>query len=154
MTLSALLSQASDLSASDYVVLGVATCFIREDSEIYPVKIVEPIPSAALEAILKGIETSYEFAYATTLEQVLDYESGRLPDGFPPDAQLCDDFHERLTAAARTYLSNPNSTVHISVGNLYRDLNYSVSRKRLLNSERIVKTEDNVKQHKYTHETL
>ncbi|MGC8711919.1 MAG: hypothetical protein ACP5RH_05955, partial [Leptodesmis sp.] len=56
---------ATDLSADDYVVLGLATCFIKEDGEVHAVKIVEPIPSAALEAIVKGIPTSYEMAIAT-----------------------------------------------------------------------------------------
>ena len=50
---------APDLSASDYLVIGLATCFVKQDGEISQVKIVEPIPSAALEAIVKGIPTSY-----------------------------------------------------------------------------------------------
>ncbi|MEM7769386.1 MAG: hypothetical protein AAGA75_18170 [Cyanobacteria bacterium P01_E01_bin.6] len=153
MTLDALLN-ASDLSERDYVVLGLATCFIREDSDIHPVNVVEPIPSAALEAILKGITTSYEFAHATTLGEIIQGEAVTLPDVFPKDTQLCDDFNDRLSATARTYRSHNTSTSHIPIGTTYREFNYSVERKRLLNSERIVKTEDNVKQHEYTHKTL
>jgi len=154
MTTSALLANAPDLSISDYVVLGLATCFIREDTDIHPVKVVEPIPSAALEAILKGIATSYEFAYATTLEGLLSVDTVTLPEVFPAESQLCDDFDNRLLAAARTYRSHPASAAHIAVGTTYREFNYSAERKRLLNSERIVKTEDNVKQHEYTHKNL
>jgi hypothetical protein len=146
--------QTSDLSENDYVVLGLATCFIREDSEVHPVQVIEPIPSAALEAILKGIKTSYEFAHATTLGDLIQGDAVALPSVFPSHTQLCDDFNERLSSTARTYRSHTSSTSHIPVGTTYREFNYSVERKRLLNSERIVKTEDNVKQHEYTHKTL
>ncbi|MEB3213506.1 MAG: hypothetical protein VKL39_19310 [Leptolyngbyaceae bacterium] len=146
--------QSADLSQDDYVVLGMATCFIREDAEVHPVQVIEPIPSAALEAILKGVATSYEFAHATTLGSLFEGETVTLPSVFPGQTQLCDDFNERLSATARTYRSHDSSTHHIPVGTTYREFNYSVERKRLLNSERIVKTEDNVKQHEYTHKTL
>jgi len=145
--------KTTDLSEQDYVILGMATCFVREDSDIHPVQVIEPIPSAALEAILKGVATSYEFAHATTLGDLISGETVVLPDVFPAHTQLCDDFNERLSATARTYRSH-SSSQHIPVGSTYREFNYSVERKRLLNSERIVKTEDNVKQHEYTHKTL
>ena len=151
MATNLLLPNAPDLSASDYVVLGLATCFIREDSDIHPVKIIEPIPSAALEAIFKGITTSYQFAHAITLGDIIGGDTVALPDVFPSDAQLCDDFHDRLLAAARTYRNHAET---IPLGTTYQKFNYSLERKRLLNSERIVKTEDNVKQHEYTHKTL
>jgi hypothetical protein len=63
---------APDLKPSDYIILGVATCFIKADGEVLQVKVAEPIPSAALEAILKQVPTSYELAYATDLGQILD----------------------------------------------------------------------------------
>lgn len=154
MTSTALLPDAPDLSAQDYVVLGLATCFIRDESDVHPVKVAEPIPSAALEAILKGIATSYELAHATTLGEILADGAIALPAVFPPETQLCDDFNNRLTASARTYRANRDSATHIPTGTTYQDFNYSLDRKRILNSERIVKTEDNVKQHEYTHKTL
>jgi hypothetical protein len=40
------------------------------------------------------------------------------------------------------------------VGELKTDFNFSLERKRTLNSERIVSTEDNVKQHSHTHKVL
>jgi hypothetical protein len=145
---------APDLSAEDYVVLGLATCFIKEDGEVHQVKVVEPIPSAALEAILKGIPTSYAQATATTIGGVLTGDTPQLPGGFPPDAQFCDDFEFRVAAATRTYKVRPQAQTYIPAGTTKTDFNYSTERKRVLNSQRIIRTEDNVKQHEYTHKLL
>lgn len=145
---------APDLSAEDYIILGLATCFIKQDGEVHQVKIAEPIPSAALEAVLKGIPTSYQLAYATTLGTVLVGEESLLPVEFPADTQFCDDFAYRAIAAARTYKSRPAAQSHIPQGTTKADFNFSTERKRVLNSERIIKTEDNVKQHAYTHQVL
>lgn len=145
---------ASDVTADDYVLLGLATCFIKADGEVCQVKVVEPIPSAALEAILKGIPTSYEQATATTLGAVLVGDTPQLPAGFPAETQFCDEFAFRATAAARTYKSRPEAQAHIPAGTTKTDFNFSTERKRVLNSDRIIKTEDNVKQHAYTHQVL
>ena len=79
--------------------MGLATCFIKEDGEVHQVEVVEPIPSAALEALLKGIPTSYKLAYATTLASVLDGETPLLPDGFPESAQFGDEFVPRAVCS-------------------------------------------------------
>jgi hypothetical protein len=144
----------TDVTAEDYVVLGLANCFIKEEGEVHPVQVVEPIPSAALEAIVKGIPTSYEAAYATTMGAVLVGDDPQLPAGFPASAQFCDDFAFRATAAARTYKTRAIAQAHIPAGTTKADFNFSTERKRVLNSERIIKTEDNVKQHAYTHQNL
>jgi len=154
MTSTFLNAFAPDVSADDYLVLGLATCFIKEDGEVHQVSVVEAIPSAALEALLKGIPTSYQCAYATTLGAVLPSDTPQLPPDFPTDAQFCDDFAERAIAATRTYKNRPVAKSHIPVGTVRKDFNYSLDRKRVLNSQRIVKTEDNVKQHEYTHKVL
>ncbi|MGB3492656.1 MAG: hypothetical protein WBA57_08000 [Elainellaceae cyanobacterium] len=155
MTTTQLLLNAPDLSAEDYVVLGLATCYLKEDTDFHPVQIIEPLPSAALESLVKGIPTSYEWAYATTLGTLVSGDSVTLPNEFPKDVQICDDFAERLTAAVRTYRASHEAAKGlIPVGTVYRDFNYSLERKRVLNSERLVKTEDNVKQHEYTHRVL
>ena len=57
-------SSPTTLTSDDYCVLGLATCFLREDSQFHAVEIIEPIPSAALEAILKQVPTSYKWAIA------------------------------------------------------------------------------------------
>lgn len=145
---------APDLAADDYVVIGLATCFVKDEDGVHPVQVAEPIPSAALEAIVKGIPTSYETACATTIGAVLSTDQPQLPDGFPAQTQFCDEFAFRTIAAARTYKSRPTAQAHIPVGTTRQDWNFSLDRKRVLNSERLVKTEDNVKQHSHTHKVL
>jgi hypothetical protein len=147
-------SISSDLASDDYVVVGLATCFIKDEGEIHSVKVAEPIPSAALEAILKGIPTSYELACATSLGAVLSEDMPQMPAAFPAETQFCDEFADRAIAAARTYKARPLATEHIPQGTTRQDFNFSLERKRILNSERIIKTEDNVKQHAYTHQVL
>ena len=154
MTTATSLPQAPDLSTDEYLVIGLATCFLKEDGKLHEVRILEPIPSAAIEAIVKGVPTSYEMALATTLGAVLAGETLQRPDGFPEDAQFCDEFVQRAIAAARTYKAKTAAQAHVPPGTTRQDFNYSTERKRVLNSQRIVRAEDNVKQHKYTHEVL
>ncbi len=154
MTINEVLKQASDLSQDDYCILGLATCFVREDGEVNQVKIVEPIPSAALEAIIKGIPTSYELAKSMTLGEIFTADTVKIPTEFTSEASLCDRFDERVAAATRTYKSRPEATKHIPLGTTKRDFNYSVARKRVLNAANVVRTEDNVKQHDHTHKVL
>lgn len=146
--------QTADLASDDYLVVGLATCFIKDDDGVHEVRVVEPIPSAALEAIVKGIPTSYQLATATTIGTVITDDSLHVPENFPADVQFCDDFAFRATSSARTYKAKTSAQSHIPAGTTRTDFNFSVDRKRVLNSQRIVKTEDNVKQHKYTHEVL
>jgi hypothetical protein len=149
-----LLAQVSDVSAEDYCPFGLATCFVRNEGEIYQVKVVEPIPSAALEAILQGIPTSYEFICGKTLGSFLVEEMPTITEEFPQDAQLCDRFMERAIAATRTFKSRPEAAKHIPLGAIKQDLNYSLNKKRVLNDSKLVRSEDNVKQHEYTHQVL
>ena len=137
-----------------YVVLGLATCFIKEDGEVEQVKVIEPIPSAALEALMKGIPTSYEMAFATTVGAVLVEGNVQVPSQFPADVMLGEEFAQRVFAAARTFKKRTSAQDFIPVGATYQEFNYSLERKRVLNSERIVSAEDNVKQHAYTHQVL
>ena len=44
MSSTALFAQATDLSADDYCVLGLATCFVRDEGEIEQITVLEPIP--------------------------------------------------------------------------------------------------------------
>ncbi|MEM9273221.1 MAG: hypothetical protein AAGA80_09720 [Cyanobacteria bacterium P01_F01_bin.143] len=154
MTNTTLLSQISDISTNDYCIFGVATCFFREDGQVHEVKIIEPIPSASLEAILHKIPTSYEMAFAKTLGAFLQEDKVVIPRDLPKSAQLCDRFAERAIAATRTYKNRPEATQHIELGTIKKDFNYSLERKRILNAENIVRAEDNVKQHSHTHQVL
>jgi hypothetical protein len=76
------------------------------------------------------------------------------PSEFPPEAQFCDEFLARAIAAARTYQSRKEAQSHIPVGTSRNDFNYSTERKRVLNQTRVVRKEDDVKQHEYTHKVL
>jgi hypothetical protein len=154
MTTTISYSDASDLTSDDYVVIGMATCFYKEDGEIHQLEVIEPIPSAALEAILKGIPTSYKFACATTLGAVFNGEQLLQPDGFPDSAKFADEFIHRAFSAARTYKRHEDSQAAIPLGTTKTDLNYSTERKRVLNAARVVSKDDNVKQHSHTHKVL
>ncbi len=155
MTDKTIFNQAPDLSPEDYCVLGLATCFLREDGEVHQLKIAEPIPSAALEAIIKEIPTSYELACAISLSELFNNSNtAQLPAEFPPETQLCDRFTERVAAATRTYKSRPEAKKHIPLGTTKQDFNYSVDRKRVLNNTNVVRAEDNIKQHSHTHKVL
>lgn len=146
--------QTTELAPTDYCVFGAATCFTREDGETTAVDILEPIPSAALEALLKGIPTSYKLAYAATLGEVLHNNQVNVPRPLGDRLQTPDDFLERTAAAARTYKRRPEAKAHIAPGSTYNDFNYSTEKKRVLNQVNIVNAEDNVKQHAHTHKVL
>lgn len=145
---------APDLSGEDYVAVGLATCFLRVEGEFHEVTVIEPIPVAALEAIIKGIPTSYQWISGVTLGSVLQGETPQRLEGFPDTAQWCDDFVERVIAATRTFKRKPESAALVPVGSQLMELNYSLEKKRILNSTRVIRTEDNVKQHEYTHKVL
>jgi hypothetical protein len=145
---------APDISADDYCVFGLATCFFKEDGEYQQVQVIEPIPSAAIEAILHGIPTSYQLACAKSLGEVFNSDIPQIPGEFPEQTQLCENFTERVIAAARTYKRRPEAKAHISLGTVRSDLNFSLERKRVLNAVNLVRTEDNVKQHTHTHATF
>lgn len=149
-------ASASDLSSEDYCVLGLATCFVREEGEIEKLTILEPIPSAALEALIKGIPTSYQIACSTTLGEIFQEDTVKIPAHLSSEAEinLCDRFAERVAAATRTYKSRPEAKKHIPLGTTKQDFNYSLERKRVLNNSTVVSTEDNVKQHSHTHKVL
>ncbi|OUL33083.1 hypothetical protein BV372_17200 [Nostoc sp. T09] len=154
MTIAISYPNAPDLTADDYIVIGLATCFVKEDGEVHQVEVIEPIPSAALEAVMKGIPTSYKFAWATNLGSVLDGDTLSAPTSFPESAQFADEFVPRLFAAARTYKRREITKSLIPLGTAYTEFNYSTERKRVLNAARVVTKEDNVKQHSHTHKVL
>lgn len=145
---------APDVSADDYLVIGLATCFLKEEGEVHEVQVLEPIPSAALEAIVKGIPTSYQLACATTLGTVLAGDTPQRPAGFPESAQFSDEFVQRAIAATRTYKRREVAQSLIPQGTTRDDFKYSTERKRVLNITRVVRKEDNVKQHSHTHKVL
>ncbi|MGK7924827.1 MAG: hypothetical protein AB4290_06150 [Spirulina sp.] len=154
MTQATLFPNAPDISADDYCAFGLATCFIRNDGEIEEIRVIEPIPSSALEALLKGIPTSYQFACGQSLSAFFVEETLQKPTEFPADSRFCENFVERTLAASRTYKRYPQAQNYIPLGSKKDNFNYSIERKRVLNAENIVSAEDNIKQHSHTHKVL
>ena len=76
------------ISQEDYCVFGLATCFIREEGEIKEIKVIEPIPSAALEALFREIPTSYQLVVATTIGKIIVENTLQKPQDFPLDSQF------------------------------------------------------------------
>ena len=153
MTSEVFYTQAPDLRTDDYLVIGLAVCFVKEDGEIHQIEVIEPIPSAALGALLKGIPTSYKFAFATSLGEVIGEGQLKIPPNFPESSQFVEDFIERAFAATRTYKRNEAERL-IPLGTTYQDFQFSTERKRVLNATRNVTKDDNVKQHSHTHKVL
>lgn len=154
MTDSKLFPNAPDITADDYCVFGLATCFVRGEDEVLEVQVIEPVPSAALEAILQGIPTSYQLVCARPLGEVVGTEALQVPAEFPKNARFAADFAERAIAAARTFKRYPQAQSRLPLGTSSDRLNYSLERKRILNADRVVTADDNVKQHDYTHQVL
>jgi len=142
------------IATQDYCVFGLATYFLREEGETKEVKIIEPIPSAALEALFKGIPTSYEKAIALTIGEIIKEDKLIKPSLFPSESLFCEDFINRTFAATRTYQNKPSAKELINLGDCKTDFNYSTERKRMLNNINIVSDDDNVKQHPNTHKRL
>lgn len=142
------------IAPDDYCLFGLATCFIREEGEIKEVAIIEPIPSAALEALLKGIPTSYKLAVAKNVGDVIQENQLQKPSEFPSESQFSEDFVTRTLAATRTYKNKPSAQEYIPIGSCKTDLNYSVAKKRVLNNVNTVSDTDNVKQHPHTHNKI
>lgn len=149
-----LLPNAPDISGDDYCVFGLATCYLKEDGEFFEIQVIEPIPSAALEAILKGIPTSYQLACAKSVGEVIEKGALHKPSDFPDNAQFCDNFAERVAATVRTYKTRTEAKSHIPVGTFRDNFNYSLERKRVLNAVNVVGKEDNVKQNSHTHQVV
>ncbi len=145
-----------DLSPDSYLVLGVAHCFYKAEGDIHEIKLIEPIPSASLETLLKGVPTSYEVAGAFRLGDVLpNGEAGIIPPSLSSyQAQLCSEFKERAIASARTYKSHPQAQKYIPLDTIFDKFNFSLDKKRILNAKRVVRDEDNIKQHAHTHKVL
>lgn len=154
MTTAVVFPEAPDLSPDDYLFVGLATCFVKEDGEMREISVIEPIPSSTSETLMAGVPTSYRLLRATTLGAVIAGDQPQRLAGFPAEAQFCQDFVFRASSAARTFLRNPQYRDRLAIGSEYCPPNYSTERKRVLNAQTIVRAEDNVKQHAHTHQVL
>lgn len=143
----------SDLVADDYLVVGVASCYQQIDGELSPIQVLEPIPSAYLESIFQGITTSYQLVYGVTVGTALAATDASAMTG-EQGTRFCQNFGDRVAAAARTYKSRPEARSLVPLGETRTDVNHSTDKKRVLNLENVVTAEDNVRQHEYTHRKL
>lgn len=150
------------LQGLDYVVIGVATCFQRnEDGRLSELQIVEPIPAADLDCLRhENRPTSYSLIYATTYGEIIHDDQPYLPtDVIPVGTVAGENFVQRVQAAARTYLAKPEFK-HIPLhehctpeAGVFR-LQYTPEPKRILGANYTPSDADNVKQHAYTHQAL
>jgi hypothetical protein len=150
---------APDLSSDAYLVVGLATCYVKVDGEIIELTLCEPVPSAYLDALFMGVPTSYRCLYGITLGEVVVNGIAQVPQIISAEpnsaaVQMAQDFVTRAMASARTYQSNPQTQAQIPAGTKFQEVQYSTEKKRMLNEKHIVNQEDNVKQHQYTHMTL
>ena len=146
--------QAPDVSGADYIPVGLAVCFVKEDGDVSQVNVLEPIPTSGLATLLAGVPTSYQKVYGLHLSDVLDGETAQRWADFPEGADFCSDFAFRAVSAARTFQRQPEMMELVPVGAVCDSLNHSTERKRVLNLKNVVRTEDNVKQHAHTHKVL
>jgi len=88
---------------SDYVVLGLAQCYVKdEESKLQEVLVIEPIPAAAVECMDNGGVTSYLHAVGVTLGTALQEDAALLPEEFRA-GRFCDEFEFRAKCCVRTW---------------------------------------------------
>jgi hypothetical protein len=157
----ATIAELADVKGLDYLVVGIATCLLRnEDGKADPVLVAEPIPATALESVQRGIKTTFKLVYGGTFTEFIQNDQVSLPqDIFPAAVVPCDDFIFRAQAAARTYKAKPHLKL-IPQGEICTPesgafvLMHSPDIKRVINPVRNVRDSDNVKQHTNTHKAL
>lgn len=154
--------QANEVQGLEYVVVGVAACFQRDDEgRLAPVLVVEPIPAADLDCLAREVRsTSYSLIYAATYAEFVQDGQPCVPvDVFPAEAVPGSNFVQRIQAAARTYRTKPEFR-HLSLHDTCTaeagvfKLNFNPEPRRVINAVVEVGEADNVKQHAHTHATL
>ncbi|CAM6098552.1 unnamed protein product [Calypogeia fissa] len=139
-----------DWSEDDYIVVGLAHCFRKdEDQKLLDAFVIEPIPAGQLECMDNGGVTCYKHAASTTLGVALQLDASLLPKEFG-DKAFCENFDFRAKCASRTWKrDHPRENLMSLVptdGSVRSDWNFSMKDKRILNEEHIVKDSDNIKQ--------
>ncbi len=153
---------ATEVQGLEYVVIGVATCFQRNDEgRLDEVLVAEPVPAADLDSLAQGVRpTSYRLLYATTYAEIVQAGRPVLPqDVISADVVAAEHFVERVQAATRTYRTKPEFR-HIPLHEICTPdqgvikLNHSVEPRRIINTVIEVSDADNIKQHAHTHQEL
>jgi hypothetical protein len=152
---------ANEVQGLEYVVIGVATCFQKDDEgRLQEVLVAEPIPATDLDCLAQGIRTtSYQMLYAATYAEVVQQEQPALPSDIFLTAVPGSDFVFRTQAATRTYRAKPEFR-HIPLHEICTPekgvfrLKYSPEPRRIINALEKVSDTDNIKQHSHTHTVL
>lgn len=98
-----LMGEDPEWSDDDYLALGLAHCFVKDDnSKLQDEFVIEPIPAGALECMENGGVTSYKFVTAVGLGTALKQDGSALPTEFQA-ARFCEDFEYRAKCSARTW---------------------------------------------------
>lgn len=145
------------LTSQNYIALGMAKVFtMQEGGSPAPLYLVEPLTAGTLETLQLGVPTSYIRVLASTCGAVFDDAQNptdidvaslqKLTDGFE-GYQICEDFIERATAAARTFRRRPEAAMFLQVDQTSEELNFNTERKRIMDLHYEPSFDDNVKQH-------
>eukprot|EP00898_Chlorokybus_atmophyticus_P000052 jgi/Chlat1/1047/Chrsp110S01557 len=145
----ALVSYAEDLADDDYLVVGKAHCFVKQDGgKLVDCYVVEPIPAGALECMDNGGVTCYEVVTAVKFGDIIKQDIKVLPEVYA-DATFCEDFEFRTVCTARTWKRAHAEEVikkFVPLGTSRSDFNLRLDDKRVLNMENVVTDDDNIKQ--------
>nr|PNR29391.1 hypothetical protein PHYPA_028084 [Physcomitrium patens] len=141
--------QDPDWSDDDYIVLGLAHCFRKdENGKLKDVFVVEPVTAGTLECMENGGVTCYKCVTATNLGVALQEKVELLPAEMQGGV-FGDEFDFRAKCASRTWKRDhpQNNLLHIVPRDgVKSDYNFSIEDKRVLNAEVVVNDSDNIKQ--------
>eukprot|EP00897_Mesotaenium_endlicherianum_P001193 jgi/Mesen1/11074/ME000099S10508 len=133
----------------DYICLGLAHCFVKDDNgKLKDVFVIEPIPAGALECMDNGGVTCFKHVTATNLGVALKMDSSLLPAEFA-DGKFADDFDYRTKCASRTWKRQHPQENLMNLApkeGVRSDWNFSLEDKRVLNMVYEVSDSDNIKQ--------
>ncbi|GBG61511.1 hypothetical protein CBR_g21853 [Chara braunii] len=133
----------------DYVVVGLAHCFTKDESgKLEDAFVIEPIPAGGLECMENGGVTCYKYVTATRMGKILSQDKSVLPEEFR-SGRFSESFDFRAKCAARTWKRQhpQENLLHlVEEGSVRSDFNFSLEVKRVLNEEVVVNDDDNIKQ--------
>merc|ERR1712167_431068 len=117
--------------------------------------LIEPVGAAGLEAMTKGMATSYSHVYGGTIGLARALESANQIEELLPEefhgAELAENFEARCQAATRTWdrpYPRESLLTIVPVGSTRDDFNFTTEgdNKRVLNVKHEVNDSDNIKQ--------
>jgi len=141
--------QDPEWSDGDYIVLGLAHCFKKdENGKLKDALMVEPVTAGTLECMENGGVTCYKCVTATTLGVALKEDLSLLPVEMQVGS-VCDEFNFRAKCASRTWKRDhpQQNLLHlVPRDGVKSDYNFNLQDKRVLNEEVVVNDSDNIKQ--------